>query len=151
MANMKGSIQMKAKLFLILIPFLMFTLVAAKCDQAGNQTVVYAIETAAVAVGYFAAQAPDVDMALRNIYDLAVQGRLTPEGVNKILARLNTADPFEMLLTRRILRLAELVGASVADGQIVDVAGIPPEFVSAISRGYVEGYDTFVLTQVKRS
>jgi hypothetical protein len=87
---------------------------------------------------------------LRNVYDLSTQGKLTPEGVNAILSRLDRSEPFEMLLIRRILRLAELVGAQVVEGNIVDVAGIPPEFVNAIARGYVEGYDTFMLMKVKR-
>jgi hypothetical protein len=138
---------MKTKLIVLAMLFLAFTFA---CEENDNQAVIYGIETAAVAVGYYAAQSPDVDMALRNVYDLSTQGKLTPEGVNAILSRLDRSEPFEMLLIRRILRLAELVGAQVVEGNIVDVAGIPPEFVNAIARGYVEGYDTFMLMKVKR-
>jgi len=140
---------MKTKLLpIVIILFLIFTF-ACK-EQSGNDAIIYGIETAAVAVGYYAAQQPDMDMALRNIYILSTEGKMTPEGVNRILLRLDRSEPFEMLLIRRILRLAELVGAQVVEGKIVDVAGIPPEFINAISRGYVEGYDTFMLMKVKR-
>ena len=115
-----------------------------------DQTTIYGIETAAVVVGYYAAQQPDIDFVLRNLYELSTTGSLTPSGVNEILERLDRNNPLEQMMIRRVLRLAELVGATVIDGQIVDVAGIPPRFVSAVARGYVEGYDTFVLSEVKR-
>ena len=114
-------------------------------DQMG----LYGIETAAVGVGYFAAQQPDVDLALRSIYDLATKGQLTAEGVNQILLRLDSTDPFELLMVRRVLRLAEIAGAEVVGGQITDIANIPSSVINAIARGYVEGYDTFMLSQAK--
>ena len=140
---------MKAKLFLILIVFV-FAISLTACEEAENTGVIYGIETAAVVLGYVAAQQPDIDMALRNLYDLATKGRLTAEGVNSILLRLDMKDPFELLIIRRVLRLAELIGANVVEGQITDIANIPPEFINAVSRGYVEGYDTFILSEVKQ-
>ena len=140
---------MKAKLFVILI-IMMLMAGCAGMEIPESQSVIYGIETAAVVVGYYAAQQPDVDMALRNIYDLSTKGKLTPEGVNAILLRLDRTNPLELLLIRRVLRLAELIGATVIEGQLVDVAGIPPEFVNAVARGYVEGYDTFILTKAVR-
>ena len=112
---------------------------------------IYAAETAAVPVGYFAAQLPVADKALRGAYDLAVKGELTPEAINIILTTLGTGDPIAVLLVRRAVRLAELAGASVGDGgTIIGLTGLDPRLVEAIGHGYVEGYDTFMLTQNAR-
>lgn len=140
---------MQGKLLLILLPVLLIACAGIPVDQ--EQSVIYGIETAAVVVGYYAAQQPDIDLALRTIYELATQGKLSADGVNQILLRLDTQNPMELLMIRRVLRLAELIGATVVDGQIVDVAGIPPKFLSAVARGYVEGYDTYTLTRVKKA
>jgi len=120
------------------------------CNE-NDQLGIYGIETAAVGVGYFAAQQPDVDLALRQIYDLATKGQLTPEGVNQILLRLDKDDPFELLMVRRVLRLAEIAGAEVINGNITDITGIPSSVINAIARGYVEGYDTYMLSKVREN
>ena len=98
-------------------------------------------------IGYYAAQKPDIDTGLREIYSLATTGKLTPEGVNKILAALNSSDPLQMMMIKRALRLAEMAGATIELGQITNIEGLDPAYIEAIARGYIEGYDTYMLTK----
>ena len=106
----------------------------------------YFVESAAVPIGYYCAQSESLDTAMREIYSLAVEGKLTPEGVNKILEVMGAEDPLAIIMVKRCIRLAELAGATVDGGVIIDLAGIAPEYIEAIATGYVDGYDSYMLT-----
>ena len=112
-----------------------------------SEMATFTVESIAVPIGYYAAQSPDIDTGLREIYSLAKTGKLTPEGLNKILDALNTKDPLQIMMLKRALRLAEMAGATVELGQITDLQGINPATLEAIARGYVEGYDVYMLTR----
>jgi len=107
----------------------------------------YAVETAAVLIGYYAAQVPTADKALRGLYDLSVKGTLTPEAINTILTTLGAADPIAVLMVRRVVRLAEMLGASVEGGSIISLTGLDPKLVEACKTGYLDGYDTYMATK----
>jgi len=141
--NQVKEFKMKTKFIAILIVVLLVGCSGLQIDK--DLSVIYSIENAAVVLGYYAAQEDGVDLALRSIYDLSVHEKLQPENVNQILSHLDVSNPLQRIIIQRILRLAELVGASVIDGKIVDITGIPSEFVNAIARGHVEGYQTFML------
>ena len=108
---------------------------------------IYAVETAAVLIGYYAAQSPAADKALRGLYDLAVEGKLSPAAINTILTTLGASDPIAVLMVRRAVRLAEMMGATVEGGSIVSLAGRSPELVEAAKIGYLDGYDTYKATE----
>ncbi len=133
--------------FLAVLAIVLFFI---SCNVDNDQAVIFGIETGAVALGYYAAQEPDIDMVLRAIYEQATKGKLSADSINKILQSLDMKDPFERLMVGRILSLAELVGATVVEGTITDATKIPPAYINAIGRGYVQGYDTFVLSEVER-
>ena len=129
------------------------TVLAAGCaginlKENGEQGVftLFMVETATVPIGYYAAQSEEIDTAMRAIYDLAVEGKLTPAAVNKILQLLDTDDPIATLMIGRVLRLAELAGATVEGGSVISMTDIDPRVVKAAADGYVEGYDTYMLT-----
>ena len=115
-------------------------------DGESSELALFTVETIAVPLGYYAGQSEVADLSLRSIYDLATKGTLTTESVNHILKTLGASDPIAVLLVKRALRLAELAGASVEGGSIIDLAGLDPKVVEAIARGYVEGFDTYKLT-----
>ena len=106
----------------------------------------YAVETAAVLIGYYAAQAPTADKALRGLYDLAVEGKLSPAAVNTILTTLGASDPIAVILVRRSIRLAEMLGATIEGGSIVSLTGLDPKLVEAVKIGYLDGYETYMAT-----
>ena len=113
-------------------------------EMPGNKELaLYTVETIAIPIGYYAGQHTAVDLALRTIYDLAVNGTLTVVAVNRILETLGAQDPMAVLMVRRVVRLGELAGAAIEGGRIVDLAGLDPDYIDAAARGYVEGYDTY--------
>lgn len=119
--------------------------------EENHDIVVYSVETLAVPIGYYAAQNEFLDTSLRQVYNLATEGKLTPEGVNKILAALDTSDALQILLIKRGIRLLELVGAQVAGDRVVSLSGLDPELISAAARGYLDGFDTYQLSHQKES
>lgn len=133
----------------IILSFVMLSVVVS-CKDNEKQIAVAACEIIAETLGYYAAQSPDVDFVLRSIYDEAVNARLEPERVNQILQRLDRNSPIEQSLISGVLRLAEMLGAHVIGGTITEVAEIPPEFINAVARGYVAGYDRFISAKIKR-
>jgi hypothetical protein len=115
-------------------------------DNANAALGTYAVESAAVLIGYYAAQAPSADTALRGLYDLAMEGKLSPAAVNSILTALGAADPLAVIMVRRAIRMAELLGATVEGGTIIDLAGLDPALVEAARIGYEDGFATYKAT-----
>jgi hypothetical protein len=113
------------------------------------ELMIFTVESFAVPIGYYAAANKNLDTAFRELYSLATKGTLTTEGVNKIITALGTNDPIAVLMIKRCLRLAEMVGATVEGGTLTSIEGLDPRLVQAVADGYVEGYDTYVLTQAK--
>ena len=112
-----------------------------------SELAVFTVETIAIPVGYYAAGNDNMDTAFRELYSLATTGKLTPEGINKVIMALGTDDPIAVIMVRRALRLAELAGATIDGGLITDIAGLDPRLVQAVADGYVEGFDTYKATQ----
>ena len=114
--------------------------------ENNRDVVIYTVESLAVPIGYYAAQNEYIDTSLRQVYNLAVTGKLTPEAINNIVKGLDVDDPLQILMIKRGIRLLELVGAQVDGQTIVSLAGLDPELVEAAARGYVDGYDTYKLS-----
>jgi len=138
-----------------LIPVILFIALTIGC--AGTQlkldgegfnrdVVIYTVETLAVPIGYFAAENDLLDTALREAYSLAMEGKLTPDGVNQILEAVGGNDPLKIVMVKRSLRLLELVGAQLDSGLVVSLAGLDKGLIEAAARGYVDGFDTYKIT-----
>lgn len=103
----------------------------------------FTVESLAVLIGYYAAKNDLVDTALRNVYSLAKDGTLTPEGINIIFKSLDTKDPIQVLMVKRVIRLIGMVGGSVYGTQVLNISGLDPALVEAAASGYVEGYNSY--------
>jgi hypothetical protein len=148
---------MKRREFLIGAPLLLTACAGSRInlenltEEDNKVFILFTIETTAVPIGYYAASNRDVDLALRGIYELAVNGTLTPEAINRILEALDTQDPLQIILIKRTLRLAELAGAKVEGGKIIGFANLDPDVIKAVAVGYVEGYDTWMIAHNRSS
>ena len=72
-----------------------------------KELAIFTVETIAIPVGYYAAGNDNMDTAFREMYSLATTGKLTAEGINKVIMALGTDDPIAVIMVRRALRLAE--------------------------------------------
>ena len=107
----------------------------------------FLVESAGIPIGYFGAKYAHLDTALRAAYELAKDGKLTPETANKILALLDAQDPIEKLMAGRLLSAAGLLGAIVIPGvddipgRVIDFSNMDPVLIEALARGYAEGFE----------
>jgi len=122
-----------------------------KSGTISPELVGFTVETLAVPIGYYSASNEVLDTSLRNVYDLAIKGQLTAEGVNKIMYLMDTNDPLQLMLIRRGLRLLELAGADIVGEQVLSLAQLDKSLIEAAARGYSDGYDTWMLSHQKES
>ena len=113
-----------------------------------KDVVAYTVESLAVPIGYYAASNEIIDTALREAYSLATEGKLTVDGVNKILDAVGTEDPLQIILVKRAIRLLEMVGAQIDPGTslVTSIDGLDIELIRAAAKGYVDGFDTYKIT-----
>ena len=105
------------------------------------------VNTLGVGLGIGAARmAPEFDLVLRNVYSMAADGTLDPDSVNELIGSL-ALDPVGLLLVNRLIKVAELMGAGIINGQIADLSPIDPELLAEVASGYVEGFDLEKSTQ----
>lgn len=85
---------------------------------------------------------PWVDITLRNIYTIAVQGRLNIPELNSLVSKfLKSNDLATIAIANRILKMAEMLDAVVKDNQILYIEELDPILMNAMAKGYVEGFD----------
>jgi len=85
---------------------------------------------------------PEVDFILRNLYDLARTGQLSPELLGRLTSELRGKLSMRPTLVNTLLELVVLLGGEVnPGGDIVSMTGIDERFLNALSRGYVNGFE----------
>ena len=99
------------------------------------------VNTLGVGIGVMAARMPDeFNVVLRNVYSMARDGKLDPESLNKLIGTLSL-DPVGKLMIGRVVKLADLMGASVIGEQVHSIAGLDPALLNELGSGYLEGYN----------
>jgi hypothetical protein len=103
----------------------------------------FGVNTAGFTAGILVAKLPPwVDTSLRNVYTLATSGKLDIESMNQLISTFESADDIVIkAMANRLLRLANMVGAIVVDGKIINIDELDPVLMKALADGYVEGYD----------
>jgi len=130
--------------FLIIIFIALFSFVGCMNGNNTKRTALtdFTIETIAMQIGYEVAKLPpNVDLALRNVYTLATEGKLTVEGINEISAALKQYVKTNPILINRFVKLIELAGGQVYNGNVVSIVNIDPEILKIIADAYVEGFN----------
>ena len=136
---------MKRRQFLLTAPALLIGCAGAQIipDDLDPATKKFMINSAGFGVGIMVAKLPrEIDLALRNIYMLATQGKVDTESINKLIDSLIDADDLVMrAFANRIITAAELIGATIVNGRISSIESVDKELLEALAQGYVDGYD----------
>jgi len=83
-----------------------------------------------------------VDISLRNIYTMATEGSLDVDSINKLLDTFyRSTDLTTQAVANRMIAMAKMLGAVVKDSQIVAIPDLDLKLMTAMAKGYVEGYN----------
>jgi len=86
---------------------------------------------------------PEIDRALRNIYDLAASGELSQDAMDQLNDAISAHIGNRPTLVPNIIDLMELVGVHFNDqGQAIGLEDVSPKLFDAVAKGYVSGFDT---------
>lgn len=133
---------MKRYLSVVLVCLIaVMTMGVNKCQVSDNPLGLLAVKNSARALGYAIANSKSTtdDAAVVEAYTLFKTGQVDPVKMNELLAKFNK-DPANQLLVLAALDLIEAMGATVTNGAIVDLSGIPPELWKTVEVSYQQGY-----------
>jgi len=134
--KMKGDDMKK---LLLLVPFLLFACSGISIDDSNVGTVSILAEITARNIGCEVSRDENselIDRALQNIYQSVVAGELTEDAIKQLSEYTKTRPT----LAADVASLIKLLGVNTeADTIVVDQ--VPPEVLSGIESGYVQGIE----------
>ncbi len=133
-------------LFVCLFSFIMTGMITG-CQLEESDVALFMVKTTAKEIGCEVSKMPPVvDEALRDIYILASEGRLTENAVNRMTKVLNEHMGARKTTMDSFVELIILIGGSAEPGddgnlKVLSMTGIEAKYMQAISGGYVRGFD----------
>jgi len=112
------------------------------CKTSEQDMAIFAVETAAMVAGQFAATEGGVVVtpAMQEYFQMVMSGEfeLTAEEYARISAYLSNELGLNGLIVNRIMALGEMVGVEIS-GEIIDVEGVDIELLKACFNGFMMG------------
>jgi hypothetical protein len=131
---------MKKMMLLVIVALVPVLLGVDRCQIKNDEAMLTAVQLGGYNLGVYVAseKLDQFDVAIRDAYVFARDGKLSPEDMAKALRELKLNNP---LLVGNLTILLTNMGATFTAGDTLEsIAGIPPEYWDRAKDGYLMGY-----------